>query len=134
MKFDPDIPHRKSTRLKEYDYSQAGGYFVTLVTFQRDDLFGEVVGGEMHLNDLGRIVQECWDEIPIHFPKVATDMFVIMPNHVHGIISIHENNHVFVRARHIVPVGARHVSPLQKPTHPPRGFKPGSVGAVVASL
>jgi REP element-mobilizing transposase RayT len=134
MKPALETPRRKSIRLKDFDYSQAGGYYVTLVTFQRENLFGEVAGGEMHVNALGRIVQECWDEIPVHFPNVTMDAFMVMPNHVHGIIFIHGDNPISVGAQHIIPVGARHVSPLQKPTHPPRGFKPGSVGAVVASF
>lgn len=100
MKFDPKIHHRpfdntqdrRSIRLKGYDYSQAGGYYVTIVTLWREYLFGEVVGGETRLNALGRIVQECWDEIPVHFPNVDVDAFVVMPNHIHEIIVIHNND------------------------------------------
>ena len=138
MKFDPQIHHRKSIRLKGYDYSQAGGYYITMVTLWRECLFGEVVGGEIRVNALGMIAQECWDEIPVHFPNMDVDAFVVMPNHLHGIIFIHENNWVAtnslppVGARHVCPVG--YVSPLQEPSYPPRGFKPGSVGAVVASF
>jgi len=77
------------------------------------------------------ILQECWDKIPTHFPNVDVDAFVVMPNHVHGIIFIHENNRAATIS--FPPVGARHVSLLQKPIHPPRGFKPGSVGAIIAS-
>ena len=87
-KFDPQKHHRKSIRLQGYDYSQAGAYYVTIVTYQRDCLFGEIVDGEMHINAYGEIVQKWWDEIPIHFPNVELGAFVIMPNHVHGIIFI----------------------------------------------
>lgn len=88
--FDPNIRHRKSIRLRGYDYSQAGAYFVTIVTFQRAGLFGEIINGEMVLNETGKIIQKWWDDIPIHFPGVETGAFVIMLNHVHGIIIIHD--------------------------------------------
>jgi putative transposase len=88
----PVFPGRRSIRLKGYDYSQAGGYFVTVVTFRREALFGEIMGGEMCLNELGKIVAECWQEIPAHFPNAEADAFVVMPNHVHGIIFLFENN------------------------------------------
>ena len=87
-KFDPQKHHRRSIRLKGYDYSQAGGYFVTVVAWHRECLFGEVVNGEMKLNQYGEIVQKWWYEIPIHFPDVEIGAFIIMPNHVHGIIFI----------------------------------------------
>ena len=80
--------HRYSIRLPGYDYSQAGAYFVTIVTQGRECLFGEVVDGEMVLNHNGQIVQKWWDDLPICFPAVETGAFVIMPNHVHGIIAI----------------------------------------------
>jgi putative transposase len=99
LKFDLKIHHRKSIRLKGYDYSQAGGYFITIVTDGRENLFGEVVGGEIQVNALGRIVQECWDEIPAHVPNVDVDAFVVMPNHIHGIIFIHENDQASVTVR-----------------------------------
>jgi len=117
MKFDSKIYYRKSICLKGYDYSQAGGYFVTIVSYGRELLFGEVVSGEMRVNTLGKIVQECWGKIPVHFPNVEMDAFVVMPNHVHGIIFIHENNRAAmnllpsVGARHILP--ERYVSPLR---------------------
>ena len=90
VKFDPKKHHRRSIRLQGYDYSQAGAYFVTIVTWQRQFLFGEIVNNEMELSVYGEIVQKWWGEIPIHFPNVETGAFVIMPNHVHGIIFILE--------------------------------------------
>lgn len=89
-KFDPQKHHRRSICLKNYDYSSAGAYFVTIVAWQRECLFGEVVNGEMRLSRYGEIVQKWWNEIPIHFPNVELGPFVIMPNHVHGIIFIVE--------------------------------------------
>ena len=79
---------RNSLRLKGYDYSQPGAYFVTTVTWQREMLFGKVVNGEMALNEMGKIVQRWWYQIPKHFPNIELGAFVIMPNHVHGIIII----------------------------------------------
>lgn len=87
-KFDPQKHHRRSIRLKNYDYSQAGAYYVTIVVQERECLFGEIVDGEMYLNEYGEIVQKWWHEFPIHFPNVELGAFVIMPNHVHGIIFI----------------------------------------------
>ncbi len=86
MKYNPERHHRRSIRLKGYDYARAGAYFVTIVTQDRAGLFGEVVDGEMRLNDAGRMILAVWDEIPLFYPGVDTDAFVIMPNHVHGIV------------------------------------------------
>jgi len=88
MKYDPERHHRRSVRLRGYDYSQAGAYFVTICTPDRACLFGGIADGVMRLNDAGRVVERCWHEITIHFPHVELDEFVIMPNHVHGVIVI----------------------------------------------
>jgi len=90
-KFDPQKHHRKSIRLKGYDYSSEGAYYVTIVTQGRECLFGEIIEGEMYINEYGEIVQKWWHEIAIHFPNVELGAFVIMPNHVHGIIFITTN-------------------------------------------
>ncbi len=87
-KFDPQKHHRRSIRLHGYDYSQAGAYFVTIVAWQRECLFGEIVDGEMMLNGYGEIIQKWWNEIPVLFPNVEIGAFIIMPNHVHGILII----------------------------------------------
>jgi REP element-mobilizing transposase RayT len=86
MPYNPDIHHRRSIRLKGYDYSQQGAYFVTICTHQRNCLLGEIVDGEMKLNTNGEIARGCWLSIPRHFQNVELDEFVIMPNHLHGII------------------------------------------------
>jgi REP element-mobilizing transposase RayT len=77
---------RRSLRLQGYDYAQAGAYFVTLCTQGRECLFGEIVDGEMRLNPAGEMVRRVWTEIPAHVPDVDIDAFVVMPNHIHGII------------------------------------------------
>lgn len=80
--------HRRSIRLRGYDYTRAGAYYVTVCTQDRFPLFGDVVNDEMMPNAMGAIVQRCWDAIPEHMPMVVCDAFVVMPNHVHGIIVI----------------------------------------------
>ena len=92
MTDNPTSHRRKSIRLQGYDYSQAGLYFITVCTHNRVPLFGEIVDGVMALNTAGQIVEKCWCAIPEHFPQVTLDEFVVMPNHVHGIITIGENN------------------------------------------
>jgi putative transposase len=87
-RFDTQKHHRRSIRIKGYDYSSEGAYFVTIVTQGREFLFGEIVDGEMHVNEYGEVVQKWWDEIPNHFPNVELGVFIIMPNHIHGIIFI----------------------------------------------
>ena len=86
MNYDPDRHHRRSIRLNGYDYSQSGAYFVTVVTQDRECLFGEIAEEEMTLNEAGRMVQGVWEELSIHYPGVKADEFAVMPNHFHGLI------------------------------------------------
>jgi REP element-mobilizing transposase RayT len=87
-----NLHHRKSIRLKEYDYSEPGEYFVTMCTHNHECICGEIVNGEMRLNNAGKIVEECWKGISQHFNQVKLDEYIIMPNHIHGIIAICECN------------------------------------------
>jgi REP-associated tyrosine transposase len=82
------VRNRRSIRLRGYDYSQAGAYFITICTQNRRYLFGTIVGGRMVLNDAGRAAATCWLQIPDHFPNVELDEWVVMPNHMHGIVVI----------------------------------------------
>lgn len=84
-----DIRNRKQNRLKGFDYSANGYYFVTICTKDREKYFGNIIDDKMILNNYGEIVKACWLEIPDHFPNVELDEFQIMPNHVHMIIIIH---------------------------------------------
>lgn len=86
MTYDPDIHHRRSIRLKGYDYAGAGWYFVTLCVWQRECLFGEVVDGGMRLNAVGGLVESLLHEMKQRFPSVVVDSSVIMPNHIHLIV------------------------------------------------
>ena len=88
MIYDLIKHHRRSIRLKGYDYTQPGAYFVTLVTQGRECLFGEIAAGEMRLNRFGQIAKREWERLSKRFPAVQIDAYVIMPNHVHGIIVI----------------------------------------------
>ena len=76
---------RRSLRLKGYDYAQAGAYFITVCTQNRESAFGCVDDGDMRLNDAGRMVRSVWEGLPDRFPGMELDAFVVMPNHVHGI-------------------------------------------------
>ena len=80
------LKKRKSIRLLDYDYSQNGLYFITICTKNRECIFGEIKNDEIILTEIGKIVNNCWAEIPKHFPQVSLHKFVIMPNHIHGII------------------------------------------------
>ena len=130
-KFDPKIHHRRSIRLPGYDYTQAGAYYVTLVTWRWDCLFGEVVNGVMKLSPFGQIADECWRAIPEHFPNVELGAHIIMPNHAHGIIVIRENI-----LRNLV--GAQQCCAPTTQTgendNPHKiNVKPGSLGAIIRS-
>ena len=78
MTFNPEIHHRRSIRLPHYDYSRSGAYFVTVCTYRKELYFAD--------SRLAKIVQEVWDQIPVHHSTVHTDKFVVMPNHIHGIL------------------------------------------------
>ncbi len=86
--------HRHSIRLKGYDYSQPGAYFVTVVTYHRDCIFGDVNNCEMVPNQVGKLVAYAWNDLVHHYPFIRLDAFVIMPNHVHGILWIEEQQPV----------------------------------------
>lgn len=88
MTYNPKIHHRRSIRLDGYDYSRIGGYFVTICTNKNRCLFGDIVDGAMILNDIGRIVDSCWRNIPERFASIRLDKHTIMPNHIHGIIIV----------------------------------------------
>jgi REP element-mobilizing transposase RayT len=90
MKFDPQKHHRRSIRLKDYDYSQAGAYYVTINVQNRECLFGEIVDYEMILNDAGKMIEAQWLALLERFPNIELDVYQVMPNHAHGIIVIVE--------------------------------------------
>lgn len=88
MPFDQQRYRRRSIRLPGFDYAQAGTYFVTLCAAGRECLFGDVVDGHVTLTPLGEVVTACWEAIPVHAPAVDLDAYVVMPNHLHGLVVI----------------------------------------------
>jgi putative transposase len=87
-KFDPEKHHRRSIRMQKYDYSQSGAYYVTIVAWQRECVFGEVVNRDMALTKYGLVAKQQWEKLPKRFPNIELGAFIIMPNHMHGIIVI----------------------------------------------
>jgi REP element-mobilizing transposase RayT len=125
-----DVPNRfnrRSVRLEGFDYSGPGAYFVTVVTVQRECLFGEVVNGEMRLNELGVIACDEWLRSAFLRPYVQLNPneFVVMPNHVHGIIWIIDDQSDYPSR------GAATLRPYQQPGLQPRKVSPNSLGAIV---
>lgn len=101
MKFNPEKHHRRSIRLKDYDYSAGGAYFITICTFQRQCLFGNITNAEMELSPLGKIVANEWLRTPQIRPNFELNEWIVMPNHIHGIIIINspkQSNDGFVGA------------------------------------
>ena len=119
MKYDPSKRHRRSIRLKGYDYTQPGVYFITLVTHNRQCLFGDIAaGGGIMLNAIGEIAYEEWKKSAEIRREMKLDEFIIMPNHVHGIVMILGDD--------AGPGGAHGRAPLLRP--------PKSLGAFVAGF
>mgnify|MGYP001949967121 CR=1 FL=1 len=139
--YNPQMHNRRSIRFKGYDYTQAGLYFITICCQNRACLFGEIENGKMMLNDAGAIANDCWLNIPNHFPNAILHEYVIMPNHVHGIIELVGANHHSPETELHLPknkknnnsvIGdnrAKNVSPLRSPSKTVgsvvRGFKIG---------
>ena len=91
VRYNPNIHHRHSIRLKGYDYSREGLYFITVCIQNRECLLGEILNGEMILNEYGEIIQKVWNELPRHYMNIQLGEFIVMPNHIHGIIVITDN-------------------------------------------
>ncbi len=120
----PDVKgNRRSIRVRGYDYSQSGAYFVTIRTHKGEFLFGEIIEGAMKLNEYGRTVEHEWERSSGIRSEIELDSFVVMPNHFHGIVFILGD------ANRMQSVGATGRSPL-----PPRGPKPQSLGSLIAGF
>jgi len=114
---------RKIIRLPNYDYSNSGDYFVTICVKDFKCVFGKIQNRILFLNQLGNIAKKCWLEIPEHFPCVGLDEFIIMPNHLHGIIMIRDRGDMVCRDTACrVPTGEQ----FSKPT-------PGSIPTIIRS-
>jgi putative transposase len=121
MKYDPDKHHRRSIRLPGYDYSQPGAYFVTICAYQRQCIFGEIIDGQMRLNQYGAIVADEWQKSSIIRREIELDAWVVMPNHFHGIVMIANDC-----------VGANGRSPLHGDSSP--RMKPKSLSSLMAGF
>jgi len=137
-KFDPKKHHRRSIRLPEYDYAQAGAYYVTIVAWHRECLFGDVVNKDVKLNEAGKIVQWEWKELPKRLQFIEIGAFIVMPNHFHGILIFREN----VRATRQILINA-HSGNVSLPnviidgidgSPLPRGPQPKSLGAIMTQF
>ncbi|WP_372645217.1 transposase [Ancylomarina sp.] len=123
----------ESARLKNWDYASSGLYFVTICTANRELYFGDIVNGEMILSAVGELAKTYWNEIPKHFPFVELDSFVVMPNHVHGIITINKpddgknNNDRKVETSNLG-VSTLDVSTTRMASN---AWKPGSLGVII---
>ena len=84
--------NRKTIRLKEYDYSRAGAYFITICTYQRQLLFGNIINETMQLNNYGKIVEEEWKKTEQIRKEIIMDAYCVMPNHFHGIVIITDDD------------------------------------------
>jgi REP element-mobilizing transposase RayT len=116
------FPQRRSIRLQEYDYSQKGLYFVTICCQDKICRFGDIAEYEMILNNVGQVAKQCWLDIPKHFPHIVLHEFIIMPNHIHGILEIAES----VEAKNLSPEGSISFrSPSKTIGSVIRGFKIG---------
>ena len=121
MPYREEQKRRRSIRLPDYDYAQTGAYFVTICTYDRLCLLGEILGCEMALTRAGQVVLECWNDLADHYSHVETDEFIVMPNHVHGIIVLTDQ-----QRKNPIPdnVGAGF-----NPDNVRAGFNPDNVGA-----
>jgi REP element-mobilizing transposase RayT len=123
-----------SSRLKDWDYTAVGWYFITICTSARIPFFGEIEDGDVHRSPLSNIALQCWIEIPNHFSQASLDEFIIMPNHVHGIIVIHlpEIREGTVETQHAASLRNEQNQPPQQSRQKPLP-KPGSISAIVRS-
>jgi putative transposase len=125
MALNNTLPYRRSIRLAEYDYRQPGAYFITVCTHGRAARFGTLANGRMHLNDAGRLLHAVWQALPEHYPGIALDAFVVMPDHIHGIIVINEP----VRALLAAPATTSHAN-----THDDHGLGAASSAPTLGQM
>lgn len=128
----PPINRRRTIRVQGYDYTQAGAYFITICTRDRECLLGKVVNGEVQLNDTGRLVESVWLQTATVRSDIDLDAFVVMPNHFHAIFFIHESPGV-PGATHRVAPTKNYSSSADKPCRP-AGPRPKSVGAIIGQF
>jgi len=119
--------NRRSIRLQGYDYSRAGAYFVTICAQNRECLFGEITDGEMVLNDAGMMIQTVWDQLPMRFSNTELAGFVVMPNHIHGIVFLGRRGESCIR-----PISLNHNKGDHKDR--PYGTLPDTLGRIIQAF
>jgi putative transposase len=133
MEFDPEKHHRRSIRYEGYFYSLPGAYFVTLLSFRRICMFGEIEDGVVRQKEIGELISNCWRRIPSHFDNTSLDEFVLMPNHLHGIIFIKDSlgqGEAFADDESLQSeLNSANASPLRQ-----IGTQPGSLGAIIQNF
>jgi len=122
-----------------WDYRHTGLYFVTICTYGMESCLGKIENNEMHLSETGKIAETCWIEIPDHFPFVKLHAWIIMPNHVHGIIEILPNERVGILPDERVEIlPDAHLETLHAtslpPAHPAKNQKMASISPPKGSL
>ncbi len=138
--------HRRSIRMQGYDYARAGAYFMTICTQHHLCLFGKVIDGKMQLNGAGQMVHTTWHQLPNRFDTLALDEFVVMPNHIHGILVLNGGDGILDRddhkdrpyaSRNINRRGESCIRPINqshKPTIRSCGTLPDTVGRIVQAF
>lgn len=111
-----------SARLQNWDYGSNGSYFITICTQNREHFFGDIADGIMHLNEIGRLAEKFWLEIPDHFPFIELGNFVVMPNHTHGILIINKGVKKDIMDTRLIAYPQYHSTENQNPTKQPGGF------------
>lgn len=147
MPYNHNFHNRNSIRMQGYDYSQPGAYFITICTHHKECLFGEINSGKMKLSTLGEIAYYQWIQLPYRFATIKLDTFVIMPNHLHGIIIINETQHPISRRgeagenRHgsspkiqISPASPSNTNDYSLDVSKPGGTISGSIGAIIQNF
>jgi len=132
MEYRPNEHNRRSIRLPGYDYSQAGAYFVTICIQDQKFLLGETIGSKMQLNDAGRMIKTIWAGLPNRFPFAETDQFIVMPNHIHGIIILTEDYMGEHRGGEHKGGGEHKVRPYGEGQ--PRGTLPDTIGRIIQAF
>jgi len=130
MPYDPDVPHRRSIRLRGYDYSRNGAYFVTLCTQHRTCLFGDIVKGEMILSEIGQIVVEEYIRSFVIREEMETDEWIIMPNHVHCVVIIEDRENLVDHRRGERPLAPTSTTQSSRPS----GYAPRSLASFVTGF
>lgn len=119
---------RKSLRVKGYDYSSNGAYFITIIVKERKEVLGQIVNGKVVHTDIGKIAYKNWLEIPNHFNNIEIDEFIVMPNHIHGILKIEKGEKGKLNS-----VGTQYIDSTDEKINRFQHIVPGSISTVIRS-